>query len=162
YPYGYGYGYGYNYRPPWSPFRNTPAPALAKDEVGVDTGSYGDATGMRSYAWGKKGSDWTKVGKWLMRFDDRFDVGGGLGASAIPAPPWADEASATAGVGGGMTYGVANWVAFLDPSGRAALAQACNGPCALYSISEGQPTLALRDGSGKLTSYTRLLAGASN
>lgn len=163
YPYGYGYGYGYyNYRPPWSPFRNTAAPTLAKDEAGVDTGSYGDAAGIRSYAWGKKGSDWTKVGKWLVRFDDRFDVAGGVRSSATTAPPWADEQQATAGVGGGMTYGIASWAAFPDPSGRATLAQACNGPCVLYSIADGQPVLAMRDGSGKFGSYTRLLAGASS
>lgn len=163
YPYGYGYGYGYySYRPPWSPFRNTAAPTLAKDEAGVDTGSYGDAAGIRSYAWGKKGSDWTKVGKWLVRFDDRFDVAGGVRSTATTAPPWADEAQATAGVGGGMTYGVASWAAYPDPSGRATLAQACNGPCVLFSIADGQPVLTMRDGSGKFGTYTRLLSGPSS
>jgi len=162
YPYGYGYGYGYyNYRAPWSPFRNTAAPTLGKDEVGIDTGSYGDSAGIRSYAWGKKGSDWTKVGKWLVRFDDRFDVAGGVRSSATTASPWADEQQATAGVGGGMTYGIASWAAYPDPSGRATLAQACNGPCVLYSIADGQPVLTMRDGSGRFGNYTRMLAGAS-
>lgn len=157
---GYGYGY-YNYRPPWSPFRNTAAPTLAKDEVGVDTGSYGDAAGIRSYAWGKKGSDWTKTGKWLVRFDDRFDPGGGLRSSSTAGSPWADEQQATAGVGGGMTYGIAVWTAFPDASGRATLGQACNGPCVLYSIVDGQPVLTLRDGSGRFGNYTRLLPSSS-
>ncbi len=164
--YGYPYGYGYyNYRPPWSPFRNTAAPTLAKDESGVDTGSYGEAAGIRSYAWGKKGSDWTKTGKWLVRFDDRYDPAGGLRSSAMAVSPWADEQQATSGVGGGMTYGMAQWSAFPDVSGRATLGQACNGPCVLYSVVDGQPVLTMRDGSGKFGSYTRLLpssAGPSN
>jgi hypothetical protein len=166
YPYGYGYGgygygYGYGYKPPWMAFRNTAAPTLGKDETGVDTGSYGASAQLRSYTWGKKGSDWTKAGKWLVRFDDRFDVGGGVRSSAITAPPWADEQQAIGGVTGGMSYGVASWSAYLDPSGRAALGQACNGPCALYSISEGQPVLAMRDGSGRFGGYSRLLATGS-
>lgn len=153
----YGYGYGYGYRPQWSAFRNNAAPALGKDEAGVDTGTYGDATALRSYAWGKKGADWTKVGRWLVRFDDRFDAGGGVRSSAMTVPPWADQAAATSGVAGGMTYGVLNWASHMDPSGRATLAQACNGPCILYSLADGQPPLALRDGSGKLGNYQRIL-----
>ncbi len=157
---GYGYGYGYGSRPQWSAFRNTAAPALGKDEVGVDTGTFGDFAAMRSYAWGKKGADWTKVGKWLVRFDDRFDLGGGVRSSATTLPPWADETSAMSGVAGGMTYGVLNWSVYLDPGGRAALAQACNGPCLLYSFAEGQSPLALRDGSGKLGNYQRILSAS--
>lgn len=164
-PYGYGHygGYGgYGYKPLWAAFRNTAAPALAKDEAGVDTGSYGDAAGLRSYAWGKKGADWTKVGKWLVRFDDRFDAGGGVRSSATTAPPWADEASAISGVAGGMTYGSLSWSAFPDPSGRAVLGQACNGPCSLYAIADRQPVLQLRDGSGKFGTFMRLLATSSS
>lgn len=161
YAYGhYGYGYNYGYRPQWVPFRNTAAPALAKDEVGVDTGTYGDFASLRSYAWGKKGADWTKVGKWLVRFDDRFDPGGGVRSTATTLPPWADDAAATSGISGGLTYGVMSWATFPDPSGRAALAQACNGPCVLYSLAEGQPPLALRDGSGKLGVLQRVLSAS--
>ncbi|MBK8253240.1 MAG: hypothetical protein IPK82_11315 [Polyangiaceae bacterium] len=160
YPYGYGYGHGYGYyraQPQWANFRNTAAPALGKDEVGVDTGTYGDyAAQLRSYAWGKKGSDWTKVGKWLVRFDDRYDAGGGVRASAVTTSPWGDETSAMSGVGG-MTYGMLGWTSFTDPSGRATLGQACNGPCALYSLVEGQSPLALRDASGKPGNFTRLI-----
>jgi hypothetical protein len=159
YHHGY-YGYGYGYRPQWIPFRNTAAPTLGKDETGVDTGTVGDATGLRSYAWGKKGADWTKVGKWLVRFDDRFDAGGGVRSSATTLPPWTDETSAISGVAGGMTYGTLNWASYLDPSGRASLAQACNGPCILYSLADGQPPLALRDGSGKLGNYQRILSAS--
>ena len=156
----YGYGYGYGYKPQWSAFRNTAAPTLGKDETGVDTGTYGDVAALRSYAWGKKGADWTKVGRWLVRFDDRFDPGGGVRSSATTVPPWADETSAMSGVAGGMTYGVLNWSAYLDSSGRAALGQACNGPCMLVALSEGQPPLALRDGSGKLGTYQRILSAS--
>ncbi len=164
-PYGYphygGYG-GYGYKPAWLPFRNTAAPTLAKDEAGVDTGSYGDSAGLRSYAWGKKGADWTKVGKWLVRFDDRFDVGGGVRSSATTMPPWADEAAAISGVAGGMTYGSMTWSAFLDPSGRAVLGQACNGPCVLYAVADGQPVLPLRDAAGKLGMSMRLLGTSTS
>ena len=162
-PYGYhGYGYGYGYKPPWAPFRNTAPPTLGKDEVGVDTGSYGDAAGLRSYAWGKKGADWTKVGKWLVRFDDRFDVGGGLRSSVTTVAPWVDEAGAISGVAGAMTYGTLSWTSYLDPSGRALLGQACNGPCMLYAVADGQPVLPLRDASGKLGTFMRLLSGSGS
>ena len=158
---GYGYGYGYyNYRKPWSAFRNVAAPTLGKDESGVDTGSYGDLAGIRSYAWGKKGSDWTKSGKWLMRFDDRFDVGGGVRSSTIALSPWMNEQTAASGLPT-ASYGMANWTVYPDPNGRTALAQACNGPCALYAITENQPVLTLRDGSGRFGNYTRLLGASS-
>ncbi|MFO0593445.1 MAG: hypothetical protein U0441_38240, partial [Polyangiaceae bacterium] len=162
YGYGYGgYGYGYyNYRKPWSPFRNVAAPTLGKDESGIDTGSYGDLAGIRSYAWGKKGSDWTKSGKWLMRFDDRFDVAGGVRSSTIALSPWMNEQTAASGLPT-ASYGMANWTVYPDANGRTALAQACNGPCALYAITDGQPVLSLRDGSGRFGNYTRLLGGTA-
>ncbi|MCC6555282.1 MAG: hypothetical protein IT372_20150, partial [Polyangiaceae bacterium] len=111
----------------WLPFRNTPAPALAAGEVGFDNGAPYDIVSMRAYAWGKRGADWTRVGRWLVRFDDRFDPAGGVRSSAPSASPWADEVAASEALGG-YSYGMASWGAFLDAGGRAALVQAWRGP----------------------------------
>lgn len=140
--------------PLWLPFRNTPAPALQKDEVGLDNGAPYDVVSMRAYAWGRKGADWTRAGRWLIRFDDRFDPGGGVRSSGASASPWPDEGSAADALG--MTsYGL-SWGAYLDPSGRAALTHACRGSgCALYSVSDGQPILPLRDVNGRTGSFFR-------
>jgi hypothetical protein len=140
--------------PLWLPFRNTPAPALQKDEVGLDNGAPYDVVSMRAYAWGRKGADWSRAGRWLVRFDDRFDPGGGVRASSASASPWSDEASAADAMGL-TSYGL-QWGAYLDPSGRSALAHACRGSgCALYSVSDGQPILPLRDPAGRTGSFFR-------
>ncbi|MEP7123370.1 MAG: hypothetical protein ABJE95_20760, partial [Byssovorax sp.] len=36
----------------WSTFRNTPAPALADGEIGIDNGPYADTVMVHAYAWG--------------------------------------------------------------------------------------------------------------
>jgi len=145
----------------WLPFRNTSAPALGKDEVGFDNGAPYDIVAVRAYAWGKKGADWTRAGRWMIRFDDRFDPAGGVRSSAVSASPWADEGAAAEAIGG-YSYGMATWGAFLDPGGRAALAQSCRGAgCELFAVIEGQPVLPLRDGSGRASSLLRPLPNAA-
>ncbi len=133
---------------PWAAFRNAPAPPLGPDEVGFDNGAPFDLVSVRAYAWGRKGADWARAGRFVVRFDDRFDAAGGLRASAASTPPWADEGSAADGIGA-QGYST-TWGAYLDPSGRAALVSARRGgACSLYAVSDGQPVLQLRDAGGR-------------
>lgn len=142
---------------PWLPFRNVAPPNLAADEVGVDNGVPFDLIAVRAYAWGKKGADWSRLGHFMIRFDDRFDPLGGLRATAIAPPPWADETITTDAMGIG-SYPIAMWGAHLDGSGRHALATVCRGSsCSLFAASEGQPALNLRDTFGKTTGTPRPL-----
>jgi hypothetical protein len=141
----------------WASFRNRDAPALAADEYGVDNGtSTSDSVFLRAYAWGRAGSDWTRSGRWTIRFDDRFDVSGGVRASAVTASPWAHQSEALEAIGTNASYGSGVWHAFLDPAGRTLLASSCRGQsCALYSVGEGQPILPIRTTSGGAGSFTR-------
>src|SRR6185437_125183 len=137
---------------PWAAFRNVEPPPLAADDYAVDNGpNASDAVGMRAYAWGKRGSDWTRNGRWLIRFDDRFDPAGGLRQTAVTASPWAHEADAVEGVGTQPNYGTSAWRGHLDPSGRALLARACHdgrtNACSLYSAADGQPVLPIKSPS---------------
>lgn len=146
--------------PAWMPFRNAPPPALQADEVGVDNGAPYDLVSMRAYVWGKKGADWTRAGRWLIRFDDRFDPGGGVRSSSASFSPWSDEGMAADALGT-TSYGLA-WGAFLDPSGRAALVHACRGTlCALYAVADGQPVLQLRDSAGRTNAFMRPFPGGA-
>ncbi|WP_156041286.1 hypothetical protein [Chondromyces apiculatus] len=139
----------------WNPFRNTPPPTLGADEIGFDNGAPHDLVTLRAYVWGKKGADWARGGRFQVRFDDRFDPGGGVRSSAVSPSPWPDETAAAEGIGG-YSYGAANWGAFLDPGGRAAMGLLCRGAgCELYGIVEGQPVLPLRDGSGRIGAFPR-------
>jgi hypothetical protein len=147
---------------PWAPFRNGPPPALGADETGVDNGALSDPVQLRAYAWGKKGADWTRAGRWLIRFDDRFDGAGGVRSSAASASPWPDEATAADAIGVG-TYGSTQWFTsndsrgtLLDPSGRSILASGCRqSQCALYAVSDGQPVLSVRDATGRAAVFAR-------
>ena len=133
----------------FSPFRNTAPPALATDEIGFENGSLSDP-GLWIYAWGRRGADWSRAGRWMARFDDRFDAAGGVRTTATSASPWTDEVAANDGVGRG-TYGGQQWAASLDPSGRAALFSICQrgNACSLFGAGAGQPLLPLRDLAGR-------------
>lgn len=146
--------------PQWIPFRNMPPPALQTDEVGVDQGSPYELITMRAYAWGKKGADWTRAGRWLIRFDDRFDPGGGVRSSSPSVSLWSDEAMAADALGA-TSYGL-SWNVALDPSGRAALVSACRSSiCSLYGVSDGQPVLPLRDAAGRTNVFQRPFSGGA-
>ncbi|MEO7326948.1 MAG: hypothetical protein ABI193_00110, partial [Minicystis sp.] len=145
----------------WNPFRGVPGPALSNDEIGFDHGPYADTVLMRAYAWGKRGADWTRNGRWLIRFDDRFDPAGGVRSSAATASLWPDETSTADAVGNGA-YNSVNWGAFLDTTGNAVLASACRGStCAFYSVGDGQPVLPIRDASGRNNTLTRPFTGGA-
>ncbi len=145
-------------RAPWQAFRNTAAPALATDEIGIDNGVPYDLIAMRAYAWGKKGADWARLGHFMIRFDDRFDPLGGLRSTTIAAPPWSDETMAADAMGIG-SYPISTWGTHLDGSGRHALVTVCRGSsCSIFAASEGQPPLHLRDTLGRTATTPRPLS----
>jgi hypothetical protein len=147
----------------WLRFRNVEPPALAPDDYAVDNGSPNDLVRMRAYAWGKRGSDWTRNGRWLVRFDDRFDAGGGVRTSALTASLWARDTDALEGIGTG-SYGGNQWGAILDPSGKSLLASACRGSgatCSLYSVGEGQPVTPIRNAGNAGSTFVRPYANGA-
>jgi hypothetical protein len=139
----------------WPSFRNTPAPPLVDGEIGIDNGPYADTIMVHAYAWGKRGADWSRAGRWLVRFDDRFDAAGGVRSSAASSSPWADEIQAAEAIGAGG-YGAAAWAAYLDPSGKAAFTHACRGStCSFFAVTDGQPVLPVRDAQGRTGTMLR-------
>ncbi len=147
------YGHYSNYGT-WTAFHGIEPPKLGKDQVGVGRGTsnYEPVT-AHVYVWGPKGADWTRAGRWMMLFYDRFDPRGGIRRSARTRPPWADEATAADAIGAQRYGGYRRWQAFMDPSGRAALLASCYGSqCTLYAVTEGRSILPLRhaDGSQRL------------
>jgi hypothetical protein len=147
----------------WLPFRNTAPPALVDGELGLDNGAAYETILLRAYAWGKKGGDWTRTGRWLIRFDDRFDAAraGGVRSTALTASLWPDETSAGESVLHGA-HGSVAWHGYLDPSGRSLLAASCRGSaCALYSAVDGQPALPIRDASGRGAAFLAPLANGA-
>ena len=142
-----GPAHGNQHDTPWSSFRNLDAPVLAADDYGVDNGTpSNEAVLLRAYAWGKGGADWSRSGRWLVRFDDRFDPAGGVRSSALTASLWSHQSEALEAIGTHASYGSTTWSALLDPSGTSLLAASCRGgsSCAMYSIGDGQPVLPLR------------------
>jgi hypothetical protein len=141
----------------WSSFRATPAPTLHADEIGIDNGPYADLVMVHAYAWGKHGADWSRTGRFQVRFDDRFDPVDGVRSSAVSASLWGDEIQAAEAIGA-STYGSAAWAAYLDPSGKAAFTQACRGStCSFFAVESGQPALPVRDAQGRSGAMLRPL-----
>jgi hypothetical protein len=148
-------------RSTWALFRGVPAPALGTGNAGVDVGTEAAATAQAHiYAWGPKGADWSRTGRWLARFDDRFSFPGVL-TTAASGSVWHDEIRAgdALGIGPGPTV---NWYATLDPSGQAALLVARRGlnRADIYAIAVGEAILPWQDADGGVlpdpTSVVRL------
>jgi hypothetical protein len=130
---------------PWSPFRGVAPPTLAAGEHGVQAGTDPPfSTQARLYAWGKRGGDWLRAGRWLGRFEDRFDLHGAH-STASATSVWADEEHAAEALGVAPGQAVA-WSALLDPGGEAAvlIAQRGGGRVDLYAVAEGEPPLQWR------------------
>lgn len=126
----------------WVPLRDVEAPPMQKGEVGVDNGAPFDVVPVRSYIWGKKESDWTRTGKLVVRWSDRFSLEE-IQSSATTTSPWASEALASEAFGVG-TYGYSvNWSAQRDRD--AALVSACRGRvCSTFAVEPEEPVLTLR------------------
>src|SRR5262249_40044020 len=72
----------------WFPSRSAPPPPLGRGEIGIDAGTepHGPFVPMRVYAWGPKGSAWSRAGRWQARFDDRFDLPGTRSTAVTSSP----------------------------------------------------------------------------
>ncbi len=126
----------------WGQLGGVDAPPMQKGEEGIDAGSPYDAVPMRAYAWGRKDSDWSRTGKLVIRYIDRFALEQ-VRSSAVTASPWSSASSAGDWLGvGTYGYGVA-WSALRDHD--SILASACRGRvCNIFSVAPGEPVLTLR------------------
>ncbi len=128
----------------WSPLRAIAAPPMQKGELGVDNGSPFDAVPMRAYAWGKKDSDWSRTGRFLLRFSDKYALAD-VRSSAVTMSPFANEAAASEAIGAGSQGSGVSWSAQRDRG--AALLSACRGrACNIFAVEQNQPVLTLRGG----------------
>jgi hypothetical protein len=125
----------------WPPLGPLPPPSLDKLDFGIDAGSSFDAVPVRIYVWGPKDTDWSRTGRAVLRFGDRFSLGEAH-SSAVTTSPWSSEGEtlmALGHVGGGMS-----WQASKD--GQAVLASGCRGDrgCSLFAAEADQPLVLLR------------------
>ncbi|HTJ80994.1 MAG TPA: hypothetical protein VL400_04700, partial [Polyangiaceae bacterium] len=133
----------------WLAFRGVDPPPMEKGEAGLDNGAPFEVVPLRAYAWGKKDADWSRTGKLLIRWADRYAFDE-VRSSAATSSPWASEAAAADTLGlGAMGYGV-SFAAARDPGLPAALVSACRAgaSCTLFGVEDGQPALPFRGGLG--------------
>ena len=136
-------------RPLWSPFRGIAAPPLSSSDSGVDVGTDPLVTAQAHiYAWGPKGADWSRTGRWLAKFDDRFSFPGIL-TTATSSSIWQDEIRASDALGAGQGPNV-TWYVSLDPGGQAAVLVARRGlnRAEVYAAAAGEPILPWQDADG--------------
>jgi hypothetical protein len=128
----------------WQALRGEAAPALAPGESGFDGGQPFEQVAMRAYAWGTR-SSWARTGKWLVRYDDRFDLLG-LRSTRPTTTPWSNDISAAEAFGTGSFSYAVSWAASLESSGRLAVASGCVGRvCSLYLAEDDGAVVPLRD-----------------
>lgn len=128
----------------WQPLRGVAPPTLAAGEVGFDAGQPFEQVALRAYAWGTR-AGWGRTGRWLARFDDRYDPLG-VRSTRPTSTPWSVETSAAEAFGVGSFAYATTWAASMDLGGRHAVVSGCTGrPCALYLAEDGGSMLPLRD-----------------
>jgi hypothetical protein len=94
-------------------FRGAPPPAIASGDAAVEAETpASDDVQAHAYAYGPRGADWSRAGRWLAKFDDPFDLSG-VRATSASALPWSDDAAVAEAMSG--------LHARLDPAGTAAL-----------------------------------------
>lgn len=131
----------------WQPLRGVAAPPLGDGEVGFDAGQPFEQVALRAYAWGTR-AGWGRTGRWLARFDDRFDARG-IRTTRPTSTPWATETAAGEAFGVGSYSYATTWAASMDLGGRHAVVSGCTGrPCALYLAEDGGALVPLRDAEG--------------
>jgi hypothetical protein len=125
--------------PPLSPLLDQPAPALAENQQGVDAGTEPYGIQVRVYAYGPRGSDWTKTGSLMIAFADRFSVKPGVRLTATARSPWPDVATAADALGAEPSTSAAGLAAALDPAGSAgALLLSSRGTVDLFAFEAGR------------------------
>lgn len=141
YPYPYAHA-AYNAWQRWLPFGPAPAPTLSPNEEGLSASSrdFGDPRpGYRVYVWGPKSSDWTRSGRWQIRFDDPFDPVGHPRSTATAPSPWSDLTSAAS------VLNIRSDIVLFDAETRAGILGWCLGSrqCRYFSIAPREPPVAL-------------------
>ncbi len=104
----------------WLPFAGLAPPALAEDDARFDAGTDGHVARVRGYAWGPRGAEWSRTGRFLVRGVDRFVARGAVWSTLPSRSPWADAVAAGQRFGQhpSSTFPV-SWAADFDASDRA-------------------------------------------
>jgi hypothetical protein len=124
---------------PLSPLLDLPPPTLTDSQQGVDAGTEPYGVQVRVYAWGPRGSDWTKTGSLSIAFADRFAVAPGVHVTATVRSPWADLPTAADALGAEPSTSAAGIATALDPSGTAgALLLSSRGTLDLFVFESGR------------------------
>ncbi|MFO0554246.1 MAG: hypothetical protein U0271_38050 [Polyangiaceae bacterium] len=133
----------------WQAFRGVDPPLLDKEDVGVDNGSTYDANLVRFYVWGKRESDWSRTGRFIVRYADKYALEE-VRSSAVTGSPWSSQGIASEALGmGAYSYGGAQWSTQRDLS--AVLVGLCRPgvrACSLFAVEPDQPVLTLRPTEG--------------
>jgi hypothetical protein len=128
--------------PPLSPLLEQPPPALTENLQGVDVGTEPYGLQVRIYAYGPRGTDWTKTGSLSIAFADRFSVKPGVRMTAAARSPWPDVATAADALGAEPSTSAAGLATALDPSGASgALLLSSRGTQELFVFEAGRVPL---------------------
>lgn len=152
--------------PPLSPLLDWPAPALSENQQGVDAGTEPYGVQVRVYAYGPRGSDWTKTGSLSVAFADRFSIKPGVRGSAAARSPWPDVIGAADALGAEPSTSAAGLAAALDPSGSAgALLLSSRGSVDLFVFEAGRvplrvPNVARLGMAARFSGFVKTKAGA--
>jgi hypothetical protein len=151
--------------PPLSPFLELEPPRLPENSDGVDAGTEAFGVQSRVYAFGPRGTDWTRTGSFTIAFADRFSVSGGARSTAPARSPWADALTAADALGAEPSTSAAGLFAALDASGSAgALLLNSRGSIDLFLFEAGRVPQRIanvgRQGLGaRLAGVVRLKSG---
>ena len=130
--------------PPLSPLLDQAPPPLGENQQGVDAGTEPYGIQIRVYAYGPRGSDWTKTGSLSIAFADRFSVKPGVRVTAPARSPWPDVAAAADALGAEPSTSAAALAAALDPAGSAgALLLSSRGSVDLFVFEAGRVPMRL-------------------
>ncbi len=129
----------------WQPFLEARAPELSSRHLGFDLSvEYGNEE-LHGYAWGERGADWERTGKFLVRVLDRFAAAKGVWSTQVSKSPWPDEMSVAAAFGEGLGGGSASWQFEPEPSGREGLLLVRQQSHAdLFVVAEGRAIMPIR------------------
>lgn len=124
---------------PLSPLLDRPPPSLADNQQGVDAGTEPYGVQLRVYAYGPRGTDWTKTGSLSIAFADRFAVTPGVHVTATARSPWPDLTTAADALGAEPSTSAAGIATALDPSGTSgALLLNSRGTLELFVFEAGR------------------------
>jgi hypothetical protein len=125
--------------PPLSPLLDQPPPAMAENWQGVDAGTEPYGQQLRIYAYGPRGSDWTRSGALSIAFADRFVTKPGVYRTSAARSPWPDAISAADALGAEPSTNAAAIFGALDPGGSTgALLLNSRGTLDLFVFENGR------------------------